>query len=277
MNLKYKVIFLLLVLSLINVKGVSAFFLTTDHSNKIRIDHTLIDQSTQDNNRLQIYDNFFSDNADSILVKKIEGFISADQIEINIPLKILARDSIYPKNSIDRMLLASLRVKKLISEYMGLQEKVRLLVLGNTVARIRKTNDTEKGYINNIKSEKDNIHEQLLTINRRINLTQDDVLTNNTLYIENRSDLKDKTILLVEAGPDNTGASAKNENNSYLTTADVNTKGPRHTVNEDSQLPWGLNFFWEIFNYLLNNRIEIILYMIFIAAIGFFISVKVKR
>ena len=43
----------------------------------------------------------------------------------------MRQESIYPENSIDRMMLANLRAKKLYDEYAELQKKARLAVQEN--------------------------------------------------------------------------------------------------------------------------------------------------
>jgi len=46
---------------------------------------------------------------------------------------------------------------------------------------------------------------------------------------------------------------------------------------ENSELPWVFRFFLKILNYILMNRVEVILYMIFIAVIGCFIALLIRR
>ena len=267
---------------MINFNIVHAFFLITDHSDKISIDHTTLDRSTQDNNVFQLYDNYFFKNTNSFLIKKIDGFISVDQVKINIPLKILVRDSIYTENSIDRMLLANLRIKKLILEYTKLQKKAQLLLQDSKMAGMRKINnkitkDKETDKIGNIESEKDKINKKLFNINRLSRLVQDDTSSNSSIFFENYAELKNKMNPSSKAPSYFTESSAINKNNLDFVHTDINTTRQIYTRKDNSQLPWVFKFFLKILNYILNNRVEIILYIIVIAVTGYFISFQVRR
>jgi len=269
--LKYKIIYLFF-FSLINYNIVYAFFMINDHSEEIRIEHTTIDRSAQGNNVFQLYDNFFYNDINNFLIKRVDGFISADQIEINIPLKILARDAIYPENSIDRMLLANLRIKKLISEYMELQKKARLILQNSEMPGMRTLNNKGKGGKSNIESEKKKINKNLLSINRLSGLTQDDISSNKAVFLKKYSNLKNKTSPLSE-----NAATRIIDDNPDLVNADTAMGKQILTGKENSELPWIFSLFLKILNYIFNNRLEIILYMIFIAVVGYFISLQVRR
>ncbi len=80
---------------MINVISAHSFFLANDHSEEIQIDHTTIDSSTQEINGYYIYDNFSHQSPTNFLLRKVDSFVSVDQIKIDIPLRILTRESIY--------------------------------------------------------------------------------------------------------------------------------------------------------------------------------------
>ena len=274
-KLKYTVFCLIFVLSFLTSSNMAhAFFLINHDADEIKIDHTMIDRSTQDNN-FQFYDNFFFDNPHCFLVKKIPGFVSADQVQISIPLKILARNSIYPENSIDRMLLANLRMKKLTTEYLQLQKKARLILQGSLVATIEKPGgkkelDQENGRVDNIEGEKEKINEQLFNIDRLSRFSRDMVSSGDTLFVDGTDPLPE-TLVYGSASSNGRGKDPDRIKPNIATTRQIFTRS------ENTELPWVFNFLLKTINYILNNRVEIILDMIFIATIGFFISLKVRK
>lgn len=283
--MKYKIINLVFVFSLFNLFNFNiacAFFVINNNSDEIRIDSTIIDQSTQDNNVLQLYDNFSYNDSKKIFIKKMDGFICADQIEINIPLNILAMGAIYPENSIDRLLLANLRIKNLILEYEELQKRAQLLLQDSNMAGIRKINDKatgnkEKKGMDNIESEKEKIDKKIFNINRLSRLVQNDTSSDEVIFFENYSNMKNKTISSSENFSFFAESSGPGKNNSGLVKTQIDIGMQTLTKKENTELPWIFNLFLKILNYALNNRVEIILYMIFIALIGYFISLQIKQ
>lgn len=278
--MKYKIIHLLFIIGLINFNVVHAFFLVNDRSGEIRIDHTIIDSSTQGNNVFQLYDNFFDINTNSFLVKKIDGFISVDQVKLNIPLKILARGSIYPENSIDRMLVANLRIKSIVSEYRAVQRKAQFMLQGLRVTGLEKK-DTRSSIamksMNNIESENEKIKKKIFNINRLSSLSLDVDSSNEAIVIKDRSDLQNATEPILKSIFYNTDSLKGKNNNSALLQTNRNAGMPVLIRQENRELPWAFNLFLKILNYVLNNRVEFIFYMTFIAAAGFFISLQMKR
>jgi len=281
-NLKYKIILLLLlVFCFINFNIVHAFFLVNDHSNEIQIEHTIIDRSPQDNNIFQLHDNYLYSNTNSFILKRTKGFIFADQIEINIPLKILARDSIYPENSIDRLLLANLRVKKLILEYMELQKKTQFILQEKTMATARETNpkmidnrgDKE---VDNIEAEKEKINKKLFNIKRLSRTTQDDVLSNEAIFVADYSLLKNRTNTSLTTISYFSDFITRIDDNPDIDNADITAK-QIFTNKKKNSLPWIFKVFLKILNYILNYRLEIILYSTAIVIVGYFIILHIRR
>jgi len=281
--LKYKILNLLFIFSLINIFNVHAFFMRNDHPDEIRIDHTIVDRPTQGNNVFQLHDNFFFNNTNSFLVEKNNNFIHADEIKINVPLAILARNSIYPEDSIDRILLANLRIKKLISEYNELQKKAKLILQDNKMpgtGKIHnsKANSKEKEKTVSIESEREKINKKLFNISRLAKLTQADTLSDETIFLEDFSKLKNNlTNPLQNIIVDNIGFAKVIEGNPELGETQIDTGMPVILKNDKNALPWIFRIFLKILNYAIGNRVEIILYMIFITIIGYFIALQVKQ
>jgi len=277
---KYKITHILFIISLINFNTAHAFFLINDHPGEIRIDHTIIDSSTQDNNVFQLYDNFFDYNSSGFLVKKVDGFIPVDQVKLNIPLKILARSSIYSENSIDRILLANLRIKNIVSEYRKLQEDTRFRLQTHKIKGWQKKSNSlkfEDDNMDNIESENEIIRKKIFNINRltRISLEADPF--DKRVLINESSDSKNETKPLVKAISDTSIFFTEKGNDPELLQKNHNTGRQMPISIKDDELPWVFNFVLKIIDYVLNNRVEFILYMSFAAVIVFFISLQMKR
>lgn len=281
-NLKHIIICLLFFFSLIKLNAACAFFQSNDHPDGIRLDHTAIGRSTQDIIVYQLYDNFLYANPDNFLIKHRAGFISADEVKINVPLKILARDSIYPENSIDRILLANLRIKKLMIEYSELQKKARLLLDDGRISltgekKKKSANDDPQNGMDDIESEKERIDKKLINIRQLSQWTLDDISSNETRSMENDSNLNHRTTSLPADTFYNADFSAGVEKTSDVEKTDAVTVRQIFSGKKSTELPWIFTLFLKILNYVLNNRVEIILYMIFIAVVGYFISLQVRR
>jgi len=281
-KLKYKVIYLLTFLSLISYNIAHAYFLIDNHSNALRIDPDSNHHTSLNDNAFYLYDNYFYNHKNSFLTKKNNGFVYVDQIKINISLKILARISIYPEASIDRLLLANLRIKDLVSEYLDLQKKSQLIFNDNYVAETREIqginhSDKVKDRLESIEDEKKKINEKILNINRLGSMPQEDILSKETLSVVLDADKRNKQILSL-----NMAADVKDSSKVVKSIVDfkkIDGDMGRQIIDrkENSELPWVFRFFLKILNYMLMNRIEVILYMIFIAVVGYFIVMLIRR
>lgn len=279
--MKYKVFYLLFIYTLINFNNAPAFFLMNDPSDEIQIEPGIIDRPIQGNPVFQLYDNFFHTTDNDVLVKKQNGFIAADQVDVHIPLTILARDSISPENSIDRLLLANLRIKNLMAEYKKLQKKARLILLDQTMIPA-KTDDghghrQEKGESDTIEDEKAILNKKLFNINRLRRLTRDDTQSDEIVFIENYANLKNNTKPSPRSVSYVAGAPAHIDHPPDLASQPINTLRQNFTGQENRELPWVFTFFMAIVNYILTHRVEILLYMLFVCFAGFIFSLYVRR
>jgi len=266
MDLKINIICLLFIFNLVSLNHTFAFFQNNDHPDVLHTEHTPSDQSTQDNNLLYLYDNFSSSTSRSYLTKKRGDFVFADQINIKIPMNILMHDSIYPENSIDRMMLANLRVKKLLDEYAELQKKAGL-ILQTSVGQGEKKDKNI-----NLDEESEAIHKTISHIGLlgRLSKETDPEQTPIAKPLSSNSDAVndlEKNIISYTPSSDDTG-----------NTRGSDYKGQQSILRKEShELPWILNLLLKLLNYIVTNRLEIILNIIFITIIGFFISLKIKK
>lgn len=273
--MKLKVIFLIFVFNMVTMTHGSAFFLHNDRPDSLRIEHTPIDQSTQVNNMVYLYDNFSSNSSENHLTKKRKGFIFADQIKINIPMNILIQDSIFPDNSIDRMMLANLRAKKVFDEYTELQKKARLIIQNNTLPvekKDEKKNPVPMDENMNIDEKNEAIQKTMSHVNVLGFILKEVESGQPPLILEHQSSVNDEF-----------NSPTKNFSDSLSTG---NTENAGRTVKTGQQdlsrknnreLPWILNGLLKLLNYIVNNRLEIMLYMIFITMVVFLISLKIKK
>jgi len=280
--LKYKVIYLLAFLGLINYTIAYAYFLTDNHSNGLRIDPGLNQHTSVNDNSFYLYDNYFYTHENSFLTRKINGFIPVDHIKINMPLKILSRTSIYPADSVDRLLLANLRIKDLVSEYSALQKKSQSIFNDSHVAGTGErpavnSSDKGKNRLASIEYEKEKINEKIININRLNNVSQEDVLSKGTMSVVLDGDAENRQISALNMTADATDSSKIVERMRDLNKTEVDMGRQILMRKENSELPWIFNLFLKILNYMLMNRVEVILYMIFAAVAGYFISLQIRR
>ena len=276
MDLKSKVICLMFILNIIFLHQVSAFFKQNDRPDNLRIEHTPIDQSTQ-GNVLYLYDNFVSDTSENYITKKKENFIFADQIKINLPMNILMQDSIYPENSIDRMMLANLRAKRLFDEYSELQKKVRSMLQGDMNPGKKKDEKKSAGFS---MDETANIDEKFEAIQK----------TMSNIYflghLSKEADSEQNQLIFEHLSPMNRDMNEFNKNTpdiEFLNTTkdyegDATAVSQKKNLNkEHHKLPWVFSVLLKLLNFIISNKFEIMLYMLVMTIVIFLISFKIKN
>jgi hypothetical protein len=274
-NLKSKLIILIFVFNMFAANHGVAFFFHNDRPDNLRIEDTPIDQSTQVNNRVYLYDNFFSPSSQTHLTQKRKDFIFIDQVKINVPMNMLMQDSIYPDNSIDRMMLANLRAKKLFNEYSDLQKKARLVIQNHMVPGEKKDNTKNSAFIDDnssIDEKKEAIRKTMSHINALRFDSKEVESEQNPLVFEHLSSVDDEQ-----------NAPIKNFSVTLSTKNIENAEGPLRTGQQTlsrtnhRDLPWGLDGLLKFLNYIVGNRLEIMLYMIFITMIAFLTALKIRK
>ncbi len=256
-----------------------AFFAETGRRNGISIEPSVTGAGSQENEPtvFYLYDNFSCCDRDNFIIRKAEGFIPADCIRINIPLKILSHDIISTENSLDRMLTANLRIKRLLDEYEELRKKARILLKDTRLneswlfvsAKHKQTGKTTR---ENLKFETDDkkIDRQIFNITR-LSPVSGEINGNHEIIPENaavpRKNIKNDVYQAL-IHTNNRPESMKHS--SYP----ARPAAPGRATDE---LPWIFTFLLKIINYTLKNRIEIMLYMVFIALAGYIISLQARR
>ncbi len=276
MDLKIKVICLVFVCNMLTMSHAPAFFQHNEKSDNLRIENTPNDQSTQDNNLLYLYDNFFSRASEDYFTKKRGDFIFADQIKIHIPMNIMIQESIYPENSIDRMMGANLRAKKLYDEYTELQKKVRSLQKEDAIQDQKKNEKKKEGSLDaqiDIEEKNESIQKTMSHVSFLGQAPKELEPEQNPIIFEQQSPVNSE----ISTPQKNVIDHVSSEKFDNEKGGEVDT-GQQHLLRKESrELPWVLNVLLRLLNYIVKNRLEIMLYMVFTAMIVFLISLKLKK
>ena len=275
--MKYKLIFFIILYGLFShCRPAHAFFAETGRRDGIRIDSYATGPDSEPRD-FYLYDNFSCTDRDHFLIKKAEGFISADRIRIDIPLKILSRNISSTENSLDRMLMANLRIKQLLAEYKKLREKARILLkttrLNESLLFVPQKHEKSRPASGSLPEEPHDaeLDRQIFNITR-LSPASGDVMEDHKIISENGT----------EHGPGKKNiiyrALTRTDNDPGTVKSDVAYPARPVTAGRNNdELPWIFNFLLKIINYTLNNRVEILLYLIFIALAGYIISLQARR
>ncbi len=260
-----------------------------------------------------IYDNLFYKNNNYILTRQSQGFIEIDHVKIDIPLKLLAQNAIQPEDTLDRMLIANLRINKIMAEYEMLRQTAVELLSNiksyssgrvfnapkgknnRPVNRIKShksgqvSNAPKTGQVSNapkkkkinkpvsIEAEKKRLNEIHIAINRMEMPTFSESLGDNIIVSDIHSGMT--------SGGENVSERFQYQNNNIdarkvqTRQVDLELNLQREALMREraTQLPWIFKVFLKVWNYVLTHRVEIILYSMFILLAVFFISLRVGR
>jgi len=277
--LNYRIIFLLIFFSIVLSTNALGFFYVENHSDTFRLDHTVSDFSTQNNNRFYFYDNHFAPNEEDVLFRSCQGFVHAAQIKADMPIKILSKTSVPVEYSIDRMLLANLKINSLIEEYKKLQKKVRMMLESdNPASEYKQINnqpidDTRQVEPATIENEKIRLLNQIINASRASHFLQvdgsSDMLTISADQIPVETDRKIVGNLIFYS-------------NAHPAQASETNIDPDNAVYDSQKRSFSSTrkpsvFFIKTINYILHNRIEVLFYIIFISIVVFFIRIQVRQ
>jgi hypothetical protein len=271
-KLKCKAIFFLLIFILICPAAANAFYHMEKHTDEIQIENSSMISPAQDNNIFQFYDNFSYPATNEYLIKKVPGFVSMSQIEITMPLKILSIHPVSMEDSIDRMLLANLKINQLIAQYTQLQEKAKSLV--KNYSKISRDQNAVSG---NIEKGKQAIIQQILNWNK-IKITNIEDISPLSTILEERNVSTTKNSNAKKKAPQSEFQPAT-ENPTVFKEIKMNS-GQRQvfgTRNSSASVPWVLSVLMDIIKYVSTNRLEILFYLVFFSLIIGLIRLQVKQ
>jgi len=264
-----------------------AFFCADDPSEELRIDHTPYESPVQGNNPLmdaplKLYDNFVYTDPVYFLSRGQDGFVFVDQVFVDMPLRLLSKKNIIPENAIDRMLVSNLRIKAIVEKYKQLQIQAMALLQTNRAADSPKsvpengiTNKNPSGKrTDDIQKEKQKLGRILRGITQSTNVPAkksagDPIIVSDTYFSGGKSP---------QPGSRNLTDDAKiSSGSSQPFDADFSRPANVLLNQPDTSLPWIFDRFLKIWKFVLEHRIEIITYMMFILLAGFFVSLRVKK
>lgn len=281
MVLKIKILWIVAALIFTGYFSAFAFFQQKDRVDNLRIEEKSIDKSLPHNNQFNIYDNFISPDSEKYLIKHKKGFVAPDQISIHIPMTVLVRDSFYPETSIDRMMMANLRAKKLYDEYVELQKRAQQMVRDDSAKG--KPNE-KKAASSTAASGREDKEGQIEQINETLQKRMSQVYFLG--HIREDTEFQANQIAFEYPGSINAENSAPNKETSQSGTpaAIIDGKGSMSSSGQQmrvkrsaDELPWIFKLPLKIFSYIANNRLEIMIYIISMAVIVLLVSMKMKR
>ncbi len=281
------ILLLLFMCILLQYSPCHAFFCAEDPSEELRIDHTPYERPVQGNNpltdaSLKLYDNFVSTDPVYFLSRGDNAFVSIDQISIEMPLKLLSKNNIIPENALDRMLVSNLRIKAIVEQYEQLQQQALALLNTQQTAAGPKGGDKNVGIgetaSNNIavdiKNEKQKLGQILRGISQSTDLSpkelgKDPIIVSDTYFFGGKSHQAG-----VQAPPDDAGMPYSG---TRQFDADLSRQSNVLLNQPDASLPWIFDRILKFWKYVLDHRIEIITYLMFVLLAGFFVSLRVKK
>ncbi len=275
-----KILYKIVICVLFSTAYSYAFFQVESPPDDLRIDHTTIKLSTQGNNTYHIYDNQIFSVDSIILSPKKEGFISFCGIQIDIPLRLLSASVLHDQDALNRMLSVNLRIRLLLEEYMALKKRAEQFGEEKRTGSPTGSNEqaTKPAQVDIPQNDsKLDVLEKALTNLQRIN----DV----PLYFYDSNDivLSDPIMALqyTPGSPTRSGAGSKRPDQVQADSAQygppVNSGSSASVNRENTELPWLFKILLDAFNYIINNRLEIILYALFVVLISFLVSIKVHK
>nr|NJM01619.1 tetratricopeptide repeat protein [Desulfobacula sp.] len=171
------------------------------------------------------------------------------------------------------MMLANLRAKKIFDEYTELQKKARSITQESVIAPGKKNEIKNPNTIDepiNIDEKNETLRKTVSHINFMGNML------NNVEALQNSfiSELQPLGNMLSASNTDQ--LDFHSSGNIENVEKSKNNERQGFSKRKSHELPWFLNGLLKLLNYIINNRLEIMLYMIFMVMIAFLISLSKK-
>ncbi|MCF6246209.1 MAG: hypothetical protein L3J69_02490 [Desulfobacula sp.] len=279
-NLVRKLLFLFFIILFGHFKSGYAFYQTYENTEELRIEHTTKEAATQDNIGYHLYDNLVSKTSSFFLSKKIDKFISFDQIEINIPLRFLSKNLITAEDSMDRMLTSNLRIRQILFEYQKIKNRAESLLRNRDVIHAETKNKkplkSSETTANSIEDQITKLENIIININRSGLVPSGGFDTDGILSFDFNASLGQN---VSDAQYRNFYPLSSQGGQKQFNTIESEFRVESRTLsNQDAgQLPWIFDVFLKLINYMMSNRVEIMLYAMFLVLIGLLVSLKVRK
>lgn len=236
-------------------------------------------QPDSDLKEFVIYDSMTEYDKNDKTIKFLPGssyFVPADKIDIYIPLKILAKRSVSTMESLDRLLLANIRIRLLLQEYKKMQQRADKLLQNVNIPYL------DKDFIQNSNKKQKSLNQQKKKMDKKL---ADVIISSH--FASNRGSLKSFSPIL-ELKPllnsSNTDNKPGEKRQNYYQTA-LNVNNGSHGMGKNivpigdgtsSELPWIFRFFLNMVSYVVSNKLETLLFGSVMFLLIYFISLQAK-
>ena len=198
---------------------------------------------------------------------KSQFYVVADRININIPFNVLSKDAIDPDESIDRLLAVNLRVRTILDEYAKLENRAELLLKDLSIPYLNRPILQKKNrFISSIQQqsvmvEKNKLKDDFANIVNNSSSHKVNVSENNQTSLSGFrfSRLKKKERL----------SRINSVNNQSPDPAPVPEFEKVQRVSKISfakrsndKLPWIFRFVLKVFQYCIDHKVEIIIFIV---------------
>jgi len=225
-------------------------------------------------NTFVLYDNGFSSPTRETQITALPAspfFVPADRIDVHIPLNFFARHAGSAVESLDRLLLANIRLRQLLAERDQLQKRADKLLTSLAIPFLDAPlfKDRHQG-AESIAHQKKKYEQQLSSVAAMIQpnagssslVAGFQAVRHSSEKYANSTDPGDRV------------------NNSYQTPF-TNTNGPRtYTApavgDASSELPWLFTFFLETISYVISHKFEILFSGAMFCVLIYFLFILVK-
>jgi hypothetical protein len=195
---------------------------------------------------------------------KSRFLVVADRIDIDIPLNVLSKNAIDPGESIDRLLAVNLRIKKILDEYERLDNRAELLLKDLGIPYLNRSVSQKRDWFTS------SIQQQSVSAHKN-KLKKDlaNVVNSGQSYKVNQAANNQKTLAVLSR--------FKKEEQQSVSLTSVDPQLPDHapeidrlqrtshisvTKRSNQDLPWVFSFFLKMFQYIIDHKVEVIIFIV---------------
>lgn len=204
-----------------------------------------------------IYENSKNGKCDLLLPGSLNKVPFAASAAIDIPLSQISKESVEPSKYLDRLIAVNLRIKNLLEEYENLRKK------SDSFNKLNNPSFTEKTSFNSL-SQANIKKKEIYSLRQKIGENLSDVITYSPKSELASAPLFNKDMSggsMTGITSDNSVLANKKQNDTVYTYHEVNMESG---FKSNSELPWIFKFFIGSFKFLINNKYEILLFLLFL-------------
>jgi hypothetical protein len=228
---------------------------------------------------LAVYDDIAPGSA-RMLRPLNSSFTSVDTIDLDIPLAFLAQAPFSSRESLDRLMVANLRLRLLIDEYKALQKRAEKLLKSVSIPYL------DNPWMPAQKADTVSLHDRKKKLDNKLNgmFLHGQSLASKDSDHASASALGLQTDSLLSRSrkrstPPSIAYNTKNFNrveNSDFANAGEGVN-PVRSLSHEQNLPWIFTFCMDVGTYCFSHRIEALFYGVVLFLIGYFISLSARK